>query len=370
MTNEIYVTKPFLPPLAEVTPHLERIWRTGVLTNNGPLQQELEQRLCGYLGVPFVSLFCNATVALMAAQKALALSGDFITTPYSFVATSHAFTWTGMKPIFVDVMPDCMTIDPDRIEEAITPQTTAIVAVHCYGNTCDTDAIQAIARKYSLSVIYDACHSFGVCDSGGSVLRYGDLSVVSLHATKVFNTFEGGLVVSTSADQKALIDNLKNFGFIHEALVENIGINGKFSELNAAVGLPQLDYVNEVIEMRGQREQLYREMLSDIDGISLFNPVRQTVRNYSYFPIFIGGKYKLSRDELYSELQSEGIFPRRYFYPLISEFPPYSDLQSSASENLPVATAISRQVLCLPLHPLLTDDEVRKVCNLIALMSK
>ena len=370
MTDEIYVTKPFLPPLEDVIPHLEQIWRTGVLTNNGPLQQELERQLCDYLGVSFVSLFCNATVALMTAQKTLGLSGDFITTPYSFVATSNAFAWTGMKPIFVDVMPDCMTIDPTKIEEAITPQTTAIVAVHCYGNTCDTSAIEVIARKHQLSVIYDACHSFGVRDSGGSVLRYGDLSVVSLHATKVFNTFEGGLVVSTSSEQKALIDNLKNFGFVHEALVDNIGINGKFSELNAAVGLAQLNYVTDVISVRGQREQLYRHLLSDVEGISLFNPVRQAVRNYSYFPILVSPNYHLTRDQLYEEMHSKGIFARRYFYPLISEFPPYCHVQSSGSENLPVATMISRQVLCLPLHPLLTEDEVRKICNVVISKSR
>jgi dTDP-4-amino-4,6-dideoxygalactose transaminase len=258
-----------------------------------------------------------------------------------------------------------MTIDPTQIEEAITPQTAAIVAVHCYGNTCDTSAIEAIARKHQLRVIYDACHSFGVRDSGGSVLRYGDLSVVSLHATKVFNTFEGGLIVSTSAEQKAVIDNLKNFGFVHEALVNNIGFNGKFSELNAAVGLAQLDYITDVIAVRGLRDELYRHLLSGVEGISLFNPVRQAVRNYSYFPIFVDSSYPLTRDQLCEEMRTKGIFARRYFYPLISEFPPYRDIPSNGSANLPVATMISRQVLCLPLHPQLTEDEVRKICNVV-----
>ena len=365
MADQIHVTKPFLPPLEEVIPHLERIWETGVLTNNGPMQLELEQRLSNFLEVPYVSLFCNATVALMAAQKALNLTGDFITTPYSFVATSNAFAWTGMTPIFVDVMPDCMTLDPARIEEAITPETSAIVPVHCYGNTCATEALQSIAEKYGLKIIYDACHSFGVKDSGGSVLRHGDLSVVSFHATKVFNTFEGGLIVANSSEQKALLDNLKNFGFVHEALVENIGINGKLSEFNAAVGLTQLGYFNEVVEIRGQRERLYRELLTDVDGISLFNPARQVVRNYSYFPIFVGADYSLSRDDLYAALRGKDIFARRYFYPLIPEFPPYRNLQSGSSANLPVATTVSRQVLCLPLHPMLTEAEVRKVCDVI-----
>ena len=251
MTDPLFVTKPFLPPLEEILPSLEQVWSTGILTNNGHLHSTLENELSNFLGVPHVSLFCNATTALMVAQKALGLSGDFITTPYSFVATTHAFSWTGMNPIFVDVRSDCMTLDPEKIESAITASTTAILPVHCYGNTCDVVAIREVAEKHNLKIIYDACHSFGVDDGNGSALRHGDFSVVSFHATKVFNTFEGGLRDITSAEQKNRIDLLRNFGFVDEVTVDAVGINGKMSEFNAAVGLAQLNHFERITEKVG-----------------------------------------------------------------------------------------------------------------------
>lgn len=365
MTDPVLVTKPFLPPLEEVLPELEQIWATGNLTNNGELHSKLERALAEYLNVPCVSLFCNATTALMAAQKALNLTGDFITTPYSFVATTHAFSWTGMRPIFVDVRRDCMTIDPSKIESAITPKTTAIVPVHCYGNTCDIEAIKHIADKHDLKIIYDACHSFGIDDGDGSALRHGDFSVVSFHATKVFNTFEGGMVVSPSAEQKKRVDLLKNFGFVDETTVDAIGINGKMSEFNAAVGLAQLNHFARITALRGEREKLYRDRLEPLAGLSLFEPVRQSERNYCYFPVLVGPEFPVTRDQLHDHLRDHNIFARRYFYPLISEFPMYADLDSSTADNLPVATQLSRSVLCLPMHPSLSQDQVHAVCDLI-----
>ena len=365
MTEPLTVTRPFLPPLEEILPALEEIWATGNLTNNGQLHAKLEEELAEFLGVPFVSLFCNATTALMAAQKALSLTGDFLTTPYSFVATTHAFTWTGMTPVFVDVRADCMTLDPAKIESAITPKTSVIVPVHCYGNTCDVDAIRDVAKKHNLKIIYDACHSFGVDDGNGSALRHGDFSVVSFHATKVFNTFEGGLVVSPSLQQKKRVDLLKNFGFIDEVTVDAIGINGKMSEFNAAVGLAQLAHFSRITALRGERERLYRECLADVRGLSAFKPVRQVQRNYSYFPVLVEPDFPITRDELYERLCDYKIFARRYFYPLISEFPMYKDLDSAAEKNLPVATELSRKVLCLPMHPSLSIDQVHAVCEVI-----
>ena len=365
MTDYINVTKPFLPPLEEVISELEGIWQRGVLTNGGHLHQRLETELAAFLGIPHVSLFCNATTALMVAQRALDLSGDFITTPYSFAATSHAFAWTGMQPVFADITHESMTLDPAKIEAAITPTTTAIVPVHCYGNTCDVSEIAEIAKKYGLKVIYDACHSFGVEDEGGGVFRHGDLSVVSFHATKVFNTFEGGMIACSSSELKQKIDNLKNFGFVDETTVNSIGINGKMSEFNAAVGLAQLRYFEQVVEMRGAKDRLYRKLLGTTEGINPYRQIGQLKPNFSYFPIFVDEHYPLTRDQLYEKVRAHGVLARRYFYPLISEFPMYQHLPSASSGNLATATRLSQQVLCLPLHPHLTDSQIHFISDLV-----
>ncbi len=366
MTDFINVTKPFLPPLEEIISDLEGIWQSGVLTNGGQLHQRLEAELAEFLSVPHVSLFCNATTALMVAQRALDLSGEFITTPYSFAATSHAFAWTGMQPVFVDISHESMTLDPANIAAAITPTTTAIVPVHCYGNTCDVTEIAEIAERYGLKVIYDACHSFGIEDMGGGVFRHGDLSVVSFHATKVFNTFEGGMIACSSSELKQKIDNLKNFGFVDETSVNSIGINGKMSEFNAAVGLAQLRYFDQVVTMRGAKDRLYRELLGTTEGISLFRQVGQMKKNFSYFPIFVDEHYPLTRDQLYEKLKDHDVLARRYFYPLISEFPMYKSLPSASPDNLAIASRLSRQVLCLPLHPHLTESQVHYISDLVA----
>ena len=361
----INVTKPFLPPLAEVLPSLEAIWESGWLSNSGPFHQALEQELAIYLDVPYVSLFCNATIALITAQQALSIEGEVITTPYSFVATTHALHWMRNTPVFVDIEPDSLSLNPAKIESAITERTAAIMPLHCYGNTCDVAAIDAIAKKHQIPVIYDACHSFGVTDDNGSIFRHGDISVVSFHATKVFNTFEGGLLVSRSADMKRRVDHLKNFGFVDEETVIEPGINGKMSEFNAMVGLHQLKYMPAILEARSERDQLYRKRLAHLEGITCQQPIRQSRRNYAYFPIFVEDSFPLSRDALYEELKQAKIFGRRYFYPLISEFPMYQDLVSANPHDLPVAINASRRVICLPLYPDLELDAVNQVADVI-----
>lgn len=364
--NPIYVTQPYLPPLDEFVPFLEEIWRNKILTNGGPFHREFERALCEYLGVPHVALFSNGTLALITALQALRVTGEVITTPYSFVATAHSLLWHGNKPVFVDVEPDTLNVDPRRIEAAITPQTTAIMPVHCYGNPCDVDAIQRIADIYNLRVIYDACHAFGVQDSAGSILKHGDLSVLSFHATKVFNTFEGGAIVCPDAKTKQRIDHLKNFGFVDEVTVVAPGINGKMSEFNAAFGLLQLRHIPQVFERRAQIGAFYRERLSDLPGIVCLPPGRQAVANHSYFPILVTPPYTLTRDALYEKLRGEGIYVRRYFYPLISEFPMYRGLPSAGRDNLPVASKAAEQILCLPIYPDLSDADLNRVVGLIA----
>lgn len=361
----ITVTKPFLPPLEDLRPYLERIWDTQILSNNGPLHQELERSLEKILGVQHVSLFCNATVALIVAQQALGISGEVITTPYSFVATSHSLHWMGNKPVFADIDPASLTLDPAQVEKAITADTQAIMPLHCYGNTCDVEALQLIADKHGLSIIYDACHSFGVEDAGGSVLRHGDLSVVSFHATKVFNTFEGGLLVCHTAEMKEKVDNLKNFGFLDETVVVEAGINGKMSEFNAAVGLAQLPYLSSILAAREQIDHLYRERLEGIAGLTCFPVVRQTKKNFAYFPVFVEEGFPIERDSLYQKLRDKGVYPRRYFYPLISDFDMYRDIPSAAAEKLPMARMRSKQVICLPLYPDLSHDDVHQICDII-----
>jgi dTDP-4-amino-4,6-dideoxygalactose transaminase len=346
----VYVTRPSLAPLEEFIPYLESIWERRVLTNNGPYHRELERQLASYLGVEHISLFANGTLALVTALQALRVTGEVITTPYSFVATSHALLWNGIKPVFVDIDPHTLNLDPAAIEAAITPQTTAILPVHCYGQPCDVAAIEAVADNYGLKVIYDAAHAFGVEDAGGGVARHGDLSVLSFHATKVFNTFEGGAIVSPDARTKRRIDHLKNFGFVDEVTVVAPGINGKMSEVNAAFGLLQLRHVDAMLAQRGRIAERYHAALHDVPGITrvVSTAVR---RNHAYFPILVEDGYPLSRDGLYQALKAEGIHARRYFYPLISGFPMYKGLPSSNPELLPHAHATAARVICLPLYP-------------------
>ena len=361
-----FVTQPSLPPLEEFIPYLEKIWENKVLTNCGPFHQELEEALCNYLGVEHIALFTNGTIALVTALQSLRVTGEVITTPYSFVATSHSLLWNGIKPVFVDIEPDTLNIDPQKIEAAITPQTTAILAVHCYGHPCNVDAIQKIADTYNLKVIYDAAHAFGVKCHCGSVLNHGDLSVLSFHATKVFNTFEGGAIICPDAESKARIDQLKNFGHAGEIDVVAPGINGKLSEFNAALGLLQLEYIDEAIAKRKAIDETYRRRLSEVTGIQCLQDSGELVANYAYFPILVDDSYFLSRDALYDHLKTKGIHPRRYFYPLISEFPMYRGLPSSSPERLPLAINAASQVLCLPISPDLSLDTVETICRLIA----
>ena len=367
MPNEmIYVTQPSLPPLEEFLPYLQKIWDSRILTNSGPFHQEFEKALCDHLGVQHASLFTNGTIALVTALQALRVTGEVITTPYSFVATSHALTWNGIRPIFVDIDPLTLNIDPEKIEAAITPQTTAILAVHCYGHPADTEAIQRIADVYNLKVIYDAAHAFGVQDAGGSVLRHGDLSVLSFHAKKTFSTFEGGAIVSPDAKTKRRIDHLKNFGFVDETTVVAPGINGKMSEFNAALGLLQLRYVEQAISRRGAIDRLYRELLADLPGIRCVGDSGELVRNHGYFPILVEADYPLSRDALYDTLKAAGFHARRYFYPLISDFPMYRGLPSASRDRLPVAASVAERVLCLPIYPALEDQTVRDIVAVLA----
>ncbi len=365
MPAPIYVTQPNLPPLGELIPYLEEIWARKILTNNGPFHKQLEQALCEYLGVDHLSLFANGTIALVTTLQALRISGEVITTPYSFVATAHSLLWNSLKPVFVDIDPATCNIDPARIEEAITPLTTAILPVHCYGTPCDVDAIQAIADTYGLKVIYDAAHAFGVEYRGESLLRHGDLSVLSFHATKVFNTFEGGAIVCPDAKTKQRVDYLKNFGFANEVTVTAPGINGKMSEFNAALGLLQLKHIDSALQRRRQIEARYRQALAQVPGIHLLQPVADARGNASYYPVFIDAASPVSRDALYEKLRKEGIFARRYFFPLISDFPMYRGLPSAAPDKLPHARRISRSVLCLPIFPDLEDADIERILDLV-----
>lgn len=361
----LYVTQPNLPPLEEFVSQLQRIWDSKVLTNGGPFHQELERELCNFLGVKHVSLFANATIGLVTALQALEVRGEVITTPYSFVATAHSLRWNRIDPVFVDIDPYTLNMDPNQIEAAITERTTAILPVHCYGRPCAVQAIDDIAKRHKLNVIYDAAHAFGVEMQSGSVLNSGDLSVLSFHATKVFNTFEGGAIISNDLAMKKRIDQLKNFGFVDEVTVEAAGINGKMNEVQAAFGLLQLKGVSSAIERRKEIDELYRHRLKDIPGILLSPPVKNFKGNYSYFPIFVNSDFPLSRDGLYEKLKLNNIFARRYFYPLISDFPMYRWLASSSAKNLPVATRTANQVLCLPLYPMLQEEDVDRIVNVI-----
>lgn len=361
----IFVTQPYLPPLEEFMPYLQQIWDSRILTNGGPLHQQLEQALCDYLGVKHIALFNNGTIALVTALQALGLSGEVITTPYSFVATAHALLWNGLTPVFVDIEPRTLNLDPAKIEAAITPKTTAILPVHCYGNPCDVDAIQAIADRHGLKVIYDAAHAFGVEDAGGSILRHGDLSVLSFHATKVFNTFEGGAIVCPDVATKRRIDELKNFGIMDEVTVTAAGLNGKMSEINAAAGLLQLKYIDQMLRRRAEVDRIYREQLKDVRGIRVLDGTGQTVANHAYFPILVENDYPLSRDALYQKLKEHQIFARRYFYPLISDFPMYCTFPSASPAGLRVSRNAAEKVLCLPIYPALEREQQGRIIDLV-----
>jgi len=370
----LYVTRPDLPPLDELLPALQAIWHSHQLTNNGPFHQRLEAELCRFLDVPALSLFCNGTIALLAAIQSLGLQGEVITTPYSFVATTHALRWAGLTPVFADIEPDTFTLDPQRLEAALTPRTSAILPVHVYGHPCDHAAIQAFADAHGLKVLYDSAHAFGVRGGTGpdghalrqaNLLRQGDLAVLSFHATKVFNTFEGGAVVSASRDAKLQIDRLKNFGFVNEVTVDALGINGKMNELQAAVGCLQLPRFDALNARRAAADVCYRQLLAGVPGLQLPPQPTVAVHNHGYFPLQVTPAFGCSRDALYQRLREAGILARRYFYPLISDFPMYTAMPGAAPDNLPVARRVAQQVLCLPLYAELDEADCRRVVQVI-----
>ena len=362
----ITVTSPLLPDLDDFNAMLREIWDNKWITNNGDFHKRLEAALCVYLKVPYISLFTNGTLPLITALQALNISGEVITTPYSFVATTHSLWWNGIKPVFVDIDPATGGIDPDRIESAITPRTTAIMPVHVYGKPCRTREIQDIADKYGLRVIYDAAHAFGIEVDGKSILTEGDMSTLSFHATKVYNTVEGGALVMHDEKMKKRIDYLKNFGFNGETEVVAPGINGKMDEIRSAYGLLNLKLVDAAIEARHQVAIRYREALRPVEGITFWDDMPGVRHNYSYFPVFIDAeKYGMTRDELYFKLREHGILGRRYFYPLISDFSTYRGLPSATRENLPNATRMADTVICLPMHHQLTDTDLTRILNLI-----
>ena len=366
MENTITVTTPLLPDLDDFNSLLKEIWSSKWITNNGQFHQKLEEALCDYLKVPFISLFTNGTLPLLTALQALRISGEVITTPYSFVATTHSIWWNGIKPVFVDIDPSNCGIDPDKIEAAITPRTTAIMPVHCYGKPCDNKRIQTIADKYGLKVIYDAAHAFGVEVDGESVLNWGDMSTLSFHATKVYTTIEGGAIVMHDEATKKRIDYLKNFGFASETEVVAPGINGKLDEVRAVYGLLNLKQVDKAINARHQVAIQYRQAFQNVKGIRFFNDMIGVKHNYSYFPIFINAEeYGMTRDELYFKLRDHNILGRRYFYPLISTFSTYSGLPSASPDNLPNATRIANEVICLPMHHELSTDDINRIIELI-----
>ncbi len=362
----IPVTRPDLPPLESLLPYLEEIWKSRVVTNGGPFHAQLERRLADYLGVEHVALFSNATIALVTALQALRITGEVITTPYSFVATAHALLWNGISPVFADIDPRTLNLDPARAEEAITQDTTAIMPVHVYGVPCDVDGFQRLAERYNLRLIYDAAHAFGVQRLGHgkphSILRYGDLSIVSFHGTKVFNTFEGGAIICPDLRTKTHIDHLKNFGFVDETTVVAAGINGKMSEFNAALGLAQLDRIDGAIAERAYLDRLYRQALGGVQGIKLHDLLAGGSTNHGYFPVFIGPEFPLSRDEVYRRLREQGVMARRYFHPLITDFPMYRRL-ASAQLPLPVARRAASTVICLPIFPGLKPNDIRRIAD-------
>lgn len=364
--NTITVTSPLLPDLNEFNELLQKIWDKKWITNNGDFHKQLEKELAEYLGVPYLSLFTNGTLPLITALQAMRITGEVITTPYSFVATTHSLWWNGIKPVFVDIDPKTGNLNPDKIEAAITPKTTAIMPVHVYGTPCDTERIQQIADTYGLKVIYDAAHAFGVKVGDESILRSGDMSTLSFHATKVYNTIEGGALVVKDAETKKRIDYLKNFGFANEVTVVGPGINSKMDEIRAAYGILNLRQVDKCIEARGKVDSFYRDALKDVPGLSMLELTPNTRHNYSYFPIFIDEKeYGKTRDELYFKMKENNVLGRRYFYPLISEFSTYRGLESANPNNLPVAHQFANTVICLPMHHDLSDEDLQRVVDII-----
>jgi len=363
--KSIYVTQPQLPPLGDLIPYLEDIWDTKILTNAGPIHEQLEQALCDYLGVEHVALCANGSIALMVALEALGVKGEVITTPYTFVATTNAIQWCGNTPVFVDINPRTFNLDPNKIEAAINEHTAAIMPVHCYGAPCDVEEIQEIASRHGLPVIYDAAHAFAAQDNGGSILRHGDMSILSFHATKIFNTFEGGAIICNDSKMLERINRIKNHGFSDEMTVNQIGINGKLSEVAAAFGLALLPHIDSSIASRKNSDAVYRKSLKPISGIKCIPLVDTIIHNYSYFPVLVENDYPLTRDELYEVLRGAGIYARRYFYPLTSEFPMYKTLPSAAALNLPIATKLSQQIICLPLFPDMTNEQLSRITTII-----
>ena len=362
MSQPIYVTQPVLPALKEFIPYLEQIWENKILTNGGPLHQQLEGELCEYLGVEYLSLYNNGTIALITALQAVDLKiGEVITTPYTFLATAHAICWNNLTPVFVDVDPRTANIDPQKVEQAITDKTVAILPVHCYGIACDVEALQTIAQKHKLKLIYDAAHAFGAKYKGQSLLNYGDLSAVSFHATKVFNTFEGGAIVCHSAEMKQRIDQLRNFGIANETTVNDIALNGKLSEVHAALGLLQLKNIDQALQARGKVDHCYRELLAEVDGIRCMQRLHLEKDNYAYFPIVVSEPYPLSRDQLFEKFKQHHIFARKYFYPLMTELSVYQQYQA----DTPQAKLLSEQVLCLPMYPTLSAEDIYRIVQVI-----
>lgn len=362
----IYVTSPLLPSLEDFTFLLKEIWESKMLTNNGNFHQKLEEELAKYLKVPYLSLFTNGTLPLITALQAMRITGEVITTPFSFVATTHSLWWNGIKPVFVDIEPETCNLDPSKIEAAITPRTTAIMPVYVYGKPCKTKEIQEIANKYGLKVIYDAAHAFGVEINGESILNFGDMATLSFHATKVYNTLEGGALVVHDEQTKKRIDYLKNFGFASETEVVAPGINSKVDEVRAAYGLLNLKQVDHAINSRRKVAIRYRDELQGVKGITFFNDIPGVRHNYSYFPIFINAEeYGMTRDELYFKMKEHNVFGRRYFYPLISTFSTYRGLDSANPDNLPIATQMSNNVICLPMHHALSENEVEYILQII-----
>jgi dTDP-4-amino-4,6-dideoxygalactose transaminase len=366
LKQPVLVTSPSLPDLEEFTESLKKIWDSKQLTNNGSYHQEFEKQLADFLGVKYLSLFANGTLALISALQVLRIGGEVITTPYSFVATTHSLWWNGIKPVFVDIEPGTMNLDPSKIEAAITPKTTAVLPVHVYGNPCDVDEIQRISETYGLKVIYDAAHAFGVERDGNSILNFGDLSILSFHATKTFNTIEGGAIICHDEGTKKRIDFLKNFGFADEVTVVAPGINAKMNEVQAAYGLLQIKDFEKQVLQRQKIAELYRKQLSRVEGISYIEEIEEVKHNYSYFPILIDeNKFGMTRDDLYFKLRDLNIFGRRYFYPLISEFPTYRGLPSANPARLMVAERIAKQVICLPIYPDLPLQTVETIVDYI-----
>lgn len=364
--RQITVTAPLLPNLDEFQSLLKEIWDSKWITNNGNFHKQLEKELASYLKVPYLSLFTNGTLPLITALQALQIKGEVITTPYSFVATTHSLWWNGIKPVFVDIDLATGNIAPDKIEAAITPQTTAIMPVHVYGKPCDTKRIQEIADKYGLKVIYDAAHAFGVEENGESILNAGDMSTLSFHATKVYNTIEGGALIMHDEKTKKEIDYLKNFGFAGETEVVGPGINSKMDEIRAAYGILNLRQVDAAIEARHKIAVEYRKAFREVVGITFMDDMPGVKHNYSYFPIFVDAdKYGETRDELYFRMREENVYGRRYFYPLISEFATYRDLPSASKENLPNAHRMADSVICLPMHHELSDNDLVRIIDTI-----